>query len=493
MGFPFPPPGPGDDRAFRLDRRQFLKKALAGALALAAPSLGPWPALAGPDCADGPAASFTAASPERSGMFLLFSDVHFDPFADPTKARALAAAPAARWGEILADAAQGFSPYGRDADNALFTSFLDDMARRAPRPDFLLFPGDMLCHRFWTKYPRATGDTSQAGLLAFIEKTAQYFFTEVTRRFPGCPLYPALGNNDSLEGDYRIAPHSPYLAATAPLLARLALPGEADRAAFLASYPHYGCYALPLPGLEKARLIVVNDIFWTKRSPTPAAGRPVLDFLERELAQAARSGERVWLMTHVPPGDNAKSSARQFGKTGRFRYAPLLVDAWNDALTRQLVAYADTIKASFAGHVHRDAFRLFYPSGRTQPVGSMRLGPSISPITGNNPGYQIYTYDRQSLELLDLRVAFVDLGAARPDWDVEYVYSRAYGRGLRAPVDWQAMYAQLRACPERSRAFAAAYDLGSRKIDEITPRTFPVYWRSLGLTDQAAFDAAAAL
>ncbi len=490
LSLPFPTSSPRPDGPVRPDRRAFLKTLLAGACVLAAPGVGLGRALAaGPDCGDGDPGSYTAASAARRGMFVLFSDVHFDPFADPAKVKALAGAPAAAWGEILADAAQGFGAYGRDTDNALFASFLDDMARRAPKPDFLLFPGDMLCHRFWTEYPRLTGDGSPAGLLAFIAKTAEYFFTEVTRRFPGCPLFPALGNNDSVEGDYRIAPNSPYLAVTAPIIARLALPEAAQRQAFMASYPGHGGYALPLPGREDARLVVLNDIFWTKRSPEPAGARPVLDFLERELATAARRGQRVWLMTHVPPGDNPKSSARVYLKTGTARYAPLLLDAYNDALLRRLKEHATTVKAAFAGHVHRDAFRLFYAAGRALPTGTMRLAPSISPITGNNPGYQIYAYDRDSLELLDVDVPYADIGRERPAWDVEYVYSRAYGRGLRAPADWQAMYAQLRDCPARGRAFAEAFDLRSQKIQEITPETFPIYWRALGLTDPAAFAA----
>jgi len=44
-------------------------------------------------------------------------------------------------------------------------------------------------------------------------------------------------------------------------------------------------------------------------------------------------------------------------------------------------------------------------NGRALPTGTMRLAPSISPITGNNPGYQIYAYDRDSLELLEATYA----------------------------------------------------------------------------------------
>jgi 3',5'-cyclic AMP phosphodiesterase CpdA len=472
-----------------IKRRTFLRYALSGAGLLAASAMhGPWdlawalPDKSGINCPDGDPASYTAASADRAGMFLLFSDVHFDPFADSTKVKALAAAPASAWREILAGAGQAFCPYGQDSNDALFQSFLDDMAARAPKPDFLLFPGDLLCHRFWTEYPRLTGDNTPQGLLAFIAKTAEYFLTEVTRRFPGAPLYLALGNNDSFEGDFRIAPNSPYLSATAPIIAERALKSGADRARFLDSYPQYGCYSLPLPGPGNGKLIVFNNIFWAKRYPDQSVGKPVLEFLERELTAASRNGEKVWLMAHVPLGDNSKLSAAKFLKKGTDVYDGLLADAWNDALGRLLVNHAATVKASFAGHVHRDEFRLVYPGAGQLPAVSMRLGPSISPVTGNNPGYQVYSYDKQSLELLDVAVHYIDIGSPKPAWGKEYTYSQTYGRGLRSAKDWQEMYQGLVTCEPRKKAFGEAFDLRSAHVNEVTPRTFQIFWDGLAVT-----------
>lgn len=486
-----------DDTPHGLDRRSFLRLALSGAAALAAPLLcgdglsfgagrqaslpDASPPPPGADCSDGDPASYTAATAQRGGTFLLFSDVHFNPFADPAKTAALAAAPASAWRAILADSAAASSPYGHDSNDALFQSFLDDMAHRTPGPDFLLFPGDLLCHDFWTTYPRLTGDATPEGLLAFIAKTAEYFLAEVTRRFPGTPLYIALGNNDSFEGDYRIAPKSPYLTATAPLIARLALTDQEARTPFLDTYPQYGCYALPLPGPGGGRLVVFNNIFWTKRNPQQDAGGQVLDFLERELSQAERRGEKVWLMAHVPPRDNSKASAAAYVKKGRDGFDPMLTEAWNTALAGLFVKYAATIKAGFAGHVHRDEFRLIRPKTDEMPVAAMRLGPSISPVTGNNPGYQVYSYDRESLELLDMSTHYLDIGAAAPAWATEYRYSQTYGRGLRSARDWQEMYQGLVACPARGQAFAEGFDLRSTHIDEVNGRTFGIYWDALSL------------
>lgn len=487
-----------DDAARLIERRTFLRLAVSGAVVLAAPALcgnslawgakqqtrtpSPVGEQSGKVCTDGNPESYTASSADRAGMFILFSDVHFDPFVDPGKVKALNSAPAREWRGILAGSEMVYSPYGQDSNDALFQSFLDDMAFRAPKPDFLLYPGDLLCHHFWTKYPRLTGDTTPEGLLAFIGKTVEYFLTEVARRFPDIPMYLALGNNDSFEGDFQIAPNSPYLSVTAPLVARFALKNDTARGLFLDTYSQYGCYAVPLPGATNTKLIVFNDIFWAKRYPQQDAGRPVLEFLKRELSAADRRGEKIWLMAHVPPGDNSKASAAKFLKKGTTAYNPILADTWNNALTSLLVKHASTVRASFAGHVHRDEFRLVYSQGLDLPAVSMRLGPSVSPVTGNNPGYQIYSYDRQSLELLDMTVPYLDIGAAQPTWKIEYKYSQTYGRGLRSAKDWQEMYQGLLTCPGRRKAFGEAFDLRSRRINEVNNRTFPIIWNALGLT-----------
>jgi hypothetical protein len=440
----------------------------------------------GQNCPEGPASSFTAATPGAAGTFALFSDVHFNPFADPALAPALAAAPVAQWRDILAKAPAGFSPYGQDSNNALVQSFLDDMAERAAQPDFILFPGDLLCHGFWELYPKLTGDASQAGLEAFVQKTVEYFFGEVARHFPGVPVYAALGNNDSVEGDYRIRPESPYLALTAQAMALL-LPNEASRADFLGSYPQYGCYAVTLPEAGGLRLLVINDIFWSVKYPDPALGAPVATFLERELSGARARGEKVWVMAHVPPGDDAMSSGRKLAKKGEERYAPYLVEAQNDAFVRLLADYAPSIRASFAGHVHRDDVRLFSaPDGR--PLGGMRLAPSISPITGNNPGYQVYAYDRETSAVLDVTTYALDLAAPGAGWRQEYEYAETYGRGLRDPADWQATYRDLGTCPARRTAFARFFDLESGHVDDVTETDFPAFWRAMAAPTRSVWE-----
>ena len=92
--------------------------------------------------------------------FLLFSDVHFNPFADPSLVPALAASDVSAWKDILASSSlTAYSSYGSDSNYVLFESTLDDMAARAGDVATIIYPGDILSHDFPTDYATLTGDT----------------------------------------------------------------------------------------------------------------------------------------------------------------------------------------------------------------------------------------------------------------------------------------------------------------------------------------------
>ena len=59
------------------------------------------------------------------------------------------------------------------------------------------------------------------------------------------------------------------------------------------------------------------------------------------------------------------------------------------------------------------------------------MAPAISPIFGQNPGFQIFTYDVATGEPKDFATIALanlpDLSPANADWREEYVFSKAYG------------------------------------------------------------------
>ncbi len=86
-------------------------------------------------------------------MFLIVTDIHFDPFADPALIEQLVAAEADAWPGIFESAGpQGFAQYGSDANYPLMMSALDEAAKLLPQPDFVLYAGDYLVHQFETKF-----------------------------------------------------------------------------------------------------------------------------------------------------------------------------------------------------------------------------------------------------------------------------------------------------------------------------------------------------
>src|SRR5262245_61215394 len=81
-------------------------------------------------------------APGGHGTFLSLSDIHFDPFSDPSLVPQLVQADAAQWQGIFAGApAAPVSPYGQDTNFPLFTSALAAARRFAPDPDFVLISG----------------------------------------------------------------------------------------------------------------------------------------------------------------------------------------------------------------------------------------------------------------------------------------------------------------------------------------------------------------
>ncbi len=85
------------------------------------------------------------------------------------------------------------------------------------------------------------------------------------------------------------------------------------------AYGRGGYYSVLLRGgLEKTRLIALNDLFLATKYKTcaggkeDAAGKAELAWLAAELQAAREKGERVWVMGHLPPGIDIYSTLKNF-------------------------------------------------------------------------------------------------------------------------------------------------------------------------------------
>jgi sphingomyelin phosphodiesterase acid-like 3 len=87
---------------------------------------------------------------------LIASDLHFNPFADPTLAADLAKAPVHKWEAILSrTSSTAYSPYGQDTNWWLLQSALDAMRKAESDPTLVMITGDLLAHGFAQKYAQA--------------------------------------------------------------------------------------------------------------------------------------------------------------------------------------------------------------------------------------------------------------------------------------------------------------------------------------------------
>jgi hypothetical protein len=362
------------------------------------------------------------------GLFLIVTDIHFDPFADPALLDRLIAAEADAWPGILASGQQAFAQYGSDANYPLLTSALATASTLLPRPDFVLYAGDYLAHRFATRF-EAHGGPPEA-FSAFVIKTMTFVSDGLQAAFPQTPVYGTLGNADAICGDYMVAPGQAFLAAVGGLWARHSAHPEA-----FADFSTGGYYVVPHPTIEDRDLIVLNTVLWSTKYEdrcNPAAGDPgaaQLAWLEWTLYRTRLGGRTASLLFHVPPGIDSYSSAHGSG-TCRANVTSFLKQAYADPFLTLLERYRDILQNAYAGHTHMDDFRVL--AGGGEPVLLTHITPAISPIYQNNPGFAVVLYDRTSGDLLDYATVYLTNLAeagrgAAAKWAIEYTFRDAYG------------------------------------------------------------------
>src|SRR5271167_5016050 len=194
--------------------------------------------------------------------FLIASDIHFNPMADPALVAELAAADLSRWAAILQRTEpDAFSPYGQDTNWWLLQSALDQMRKTLPRPAFVIYTGDLLAHEFPKTYRNATHDNDPEHYRAFVLKTVEFLALQFRKRFPDTKVLLTPGNNDEDCGDYSIAAGGAFLSDTAELARDLA---RAD-AAFASDWRALGSYNVPHPTVPGVRIISLNSIFFSNK------------------------------------------------------------------------------------------------------------------------------------------------------------------------------------------------------------------------------------
>lgn len=413
---------------------------------------------------------------------LFVSDIHFEPLWDPSKAPRLEAAPVNQWNAILAEQAsadqaarleellQTCKVRGADTSYALYESSLRAIHDDAKGAKFVVLSGDLISHDFSCKFHIVFPKASPAEYRAFVEKTIDYVMRELRDALPGVPVYAALGNNDSDCGDYQLDPDSPFLAETGKVLAA-DLPvgerGEAER-----TFAEGGYYSARFPApLSRTRILVLDDLFMARQYATcggqadAAPATAQIAWLEQKLVAARRNKEKVWVMSHIPPGVNPYATAMKALDLCGGGMPQMFLSS--EALPEAMAHYGDVIALAIFAHTHMDEMRLLRPAAGSSAEGvALKMVPSISPINGNNPAFTVAEIDAATAELKDYRV-FVASNQTGTDthWSEEYDFAKTYKEGAFTAATAGDLIEGFKADPtaqaDRSKSYIQNYGSGS--------------------------------
>jgi sphingomyelin phosphodiesterase acid-like 3 len=435
----------------------------------------------------------SAQTEDRTIPALFISDIHFDPFHDPAKVQELISAPVTRWQSILSAPPSPNQPKafdalqqtcharGVDTPFPLLHSSLAAMRSRQPDAEFMTVSGDLIAHAFSCRYNALVPGSTPSDYQSFVVKTLSFVMAELRASFPGMPVYAALGNNDTACDDYQLNAGSDFLAKVGKIVAE-GLPLSQQQQA-LKEFGKGGYYSVTMAEpMHRTRLIVVNDLFLSPEystcagKPDSAAATEEMAWLDHQLAQVRKSGDRAWVMGHIPPGIDPFSTVARFRNVCGGQ-APVVFLS-SDKLADLMVEYADVIRLGIFAHTHMDEMRLLGPDiGELQSSDehyvAIKMVPSISPVDGNTPSFTIARVNPSTAVLQNYEVieASNQTGIAAT-WKTEYEYARTFHEASFSASTVKTLIEEFRtdhgAETEKREAYIRHYFVGDRS-PELSP------------------------
>lgn len=435
--------------------------------------------------------------PSTEGLFINVSDLHFDPYYDTTLVDTLMKSPYTAWKGIYESSKmKNLSTYQHDSNYPLIKSALEQMKKELASPDYIMISGDFLSHHFepdFTKYSGISYDTDKANgymhLHDFNEKTMRFLASLFDEYFPNTPVYSTLGNNDAFCGDYLIQPGASFLTILSDVWKPL-LRNE-NTGTFENTFNKAGYYAIESPFNKNHKIVVLNSILFSINFNDPKYRKAYCDlgdfgpnneepgdkqliWLKAQLEASRSTGEKVWLIQHIPPGMNVfgtipKDSTECVGDTSSYFLKPVFNNKYLDIVEE----YADVITTNMAGYYHRDDFRLI-KNAKGEAVSYMHILPAISPIYYNNPGFEIVKYDRESTQLLDYTTYYTDVHdpAQNLQWKKEYNFHETYQQDELNPTTMDAIHKQLQTDKKMAQHYMKYYPVSETE----TMKDFRFYW-----------------
>lgn len=412
-----------------------------------------------------------------SATAVVFSDIHFNPFYDPSIFQDLLAADVHEWAGIFEKSAIAEpSAYGADTNFPLLVLALSGMRRQVGDSPLVIFNGDLLGHNIAKTFFELYGSQDIAAMHAFTDKTVVFLMQMIRRSIGDIPVLFAVGNADSYSG---IEPEPDFLSNTAEFYYSQFLNGTADHEAFLESFKAGGYYSARPYGAGLTVIGLNTMLFYPIALPEAESRATVeLSWLDSTLASAKANGEKVWLLMHVPPGADIGSTAQLVDNSGHIGRTVMMWRPDYQARFLQILSqYPGIISFSLAAHTHMDEYRIMADN-------VLHGSPSISPVFGNNPAFKIFNFSNTTFEPADYISLNYNLAAMPEEFQDFYTFSSAYS--LEGPLDasLDQLYPMLATDGAKQSLYREYYYSGITPANPITDRNWPVYWCGIANMNQ---------
>lgn len=369
-----------------------------------------------------------AFADDTKAYFLCLADIHFDPFVT-CKSRscpliqALRQAPPEQWETLFSKYDTQGPAYRQDTNFPLLKSTLDASKKAAEQYQvkFILILGDFLAHDYHSRYRQYTKDYSHAGYQLFVKKTLTFITLELQKYFPSTDIYALVGNNDSYHRDYFSQVGGDFFYDVSYLWSSL-IKDQTNRSQMQQMFKSAGYYAFNAPAQPNLRIIMLNTNLFSANAvgrTVPQAAIQQLDWLHQELLQAKAKQQKVLIAMHIPTGIDVHMTL----------YLRLftLIQFWQEKylirFNEEMQLFSDEVIGILAGHVHADWFQILsLKNAHDVPVSGV---PAISPIFGNNPGFKVYHYTQQSLQLGGFYTYYFPF-KQRNTWVSEYDFNQIF-------------------------------------------------------------------
>jgi sphingomyelin phosphodiesterase acid-like 3 len=418
---------------------------------------------------------------------IVFSDVHFNPFYDPSLFPELVSADAGQWASIFKTSTiTAPSAWSNDTNYPLLALALSSIKQDMGASPLIIFTGDILGHNFPKTFFNLYGSQNPpdaldvAAMKAFTDKTVAFFMEQVRSSVGNIPVMFAVGNSDSYTG---LGPDSSFLSDTAELYYTQFVNGTVDHQTFFDTFTSGGYYSAEPTGTN----LMVIGLNTFEFSPyfgdtTSSAVTAELAWLDSTLASAQAKGKKVWLLMHVPPGADKYSTAQSADSKGHIASATMM---WNQdyqaSFLQILSRYPGVITLTLAAHTHMDEYRIMSPND------VLEITPSIAPYFGNNPAFKVFTFSHDTLKSTDYSSLNYDLAANSEQFSSYYTFSKAYSVQGLLNDSLAHLFPVLVTNSAKQALYRGHYFSGHNysipvinTFNPITNTNWPVYWCGIG-------------